>query len=226
MPSFRATVMGSLLALIPGGLQAQPQLQVSFSPYGGAYFAAADLFDGVIRTQTAGDLAFKFGQGTGFVAGGRLAVWPTARIGVELEGAYLGSDVEGEIVALVDGNLVPISGDVDANVFVASLNLMYAFIRPPLVPLSIYVSGGVGLVSRGGDFYDVFDDTSDIAGVAGLGLKYGVAPGIWIRGDVRDYISSYEEEILRVAAVRGGDAKLQNDVLISVGVEFFFTPGS
>ncbi len=218
--------MGSLLALIPASLQAQPQLQVSFSGFGGVYFAAADLFDGVVRTEEAGDLAFKFGQGTGFAVGGRFAVWPTARIGVEVEGVYLGSDVEGDIVASVGGNLVPISGDVDANLFVGSLNVMYAFIRPPLVPLSVYVSGGVGLVSRGGDFFEVFDDTSDIAGVAGLGLKYGVAPGIWIRGDVRDYISSYEEDILRVGAVRGGESKLQNDVLITVGLEFFFSPGS
>jgi hypothetical protein len=41
-----------------------------------------------------------------------------------------------------------------------------------------------------------------------------VARGIWLRGDVRDYISSYKEGDF--------DSKIQNDFLVNAGLEFSF----
>jgi hypothetical protein len=213
-------VLVALLA--PSSLPAQ--VRVAVSGFGGIYLSTADLFDGVLPTEL-GSAALKFNQKTGFTVGGRLAVWPTSRIGIEAEGAYVGSDVEGNFLVSVGGNLVPRSGTEDANLFLGSINVIYAVIQPPLEPLSIYVSGGVGLVSRGGDGFRVFDDTSDIAGVAGLGLKYGVAAGTWIRIDLKDYISSFNEKKFSDIAVDGGGAELQNDLLITVSFEFSFTPG-
>ncbi len=224
MRGYRAAVLTLLIALAPSTLAAQAQFAVS--AFGGVYLPTADLFEGVVPTQDAGNISLKFSQSTSWTVGGRLAVWPSARIGIEAEAAYVPSSVQGDILGTVDGNVIPISGDVDANLFLGSINLMYALIRPPLEPLLIYISGGVGLVSRGGDFYDGLQDTSDIAGVAGLGLKYGVARALWLRVDLRDYISSFNETILSDAALTGGGSKLQNDLLIVASIELFLSPGN
>jgi hypothetical protein len=217
-------LLGLLLVLAPARLPAQ--VQVGISAFGGIYLPTSDLFEGVVPTTDAGNIALKFSQNTAFTFGGRLAVWPTSRIGIEAEAAYALSKVEGDLLVSVGGTVLPVSGDIDAGLFLGSLNLMWAIIRPPLEPLSIYVSGGVGVVSRTGDFYNEIDDKTDIAGVAGLGLKYGVAKGLWIRIDLRDYISSFQEKALGDAALTGGDSKLQNDLLILASLEYFLSAGN
>ena len=163
---------------------------------------------------------------SGWTLGARVAVWPSARIGIEAEAAYVSSDVEGDFIVAVGGKLRPVSGTESGNLFLGSLNFVYALIKPPLEPLAITVSGGVGLVSRGGDAWNNFEDTSDIAGVLGLGLKYGIARALWLRFDLRDYISSFDEKNLSAVAIQGGGSKLQNDLLVVVGVEWFLTPGN
>jgi hypothetical protein len=89
--------------------------------------------------------------------------------------------------------------------------------------VAFYVSGGIGIVSRSGDFFEGADDTSDIAGVVGVGLRYGLGPGWRIRFDVRDYISSFVNKELDELLDTG--SKLQNDIMLTAGVEFFFNPG-
>jgi hypothetical protein len=221
MPRCRVALLVAVLALVPTRMPAQ--VQVGISGFGGIYLPTADMFAGVVPIENVSipAVSVDFGQKTGFALGGRVAVWPTTRIGIEAEAAYSPSNVKLNILGSV------FSGDYDASVFLGSLNLMWAFIRPPLEPLSIYVSGGVGFVSRGGSFYDEVgvESTADLAGVAGLGLKYGLARGLWVRFDVRDYISSYQDQRLTDAALTGGGAKLQNDLLILVSLEYFLNTG-
>ncbi|UCC73261.1 MAG: outer membrane beta-barrel protein [Gemmatimonadota bacterium] len=215
MHRYRAVVLALALVVVPSSLSAQAQFAVS--AFGGVYLPAADLLEGTFAID--GGVRLKYGQKTSAVLGGRAAVWPTDRIGIEAEFAYLPSKVEG---TWVGGDLVPQTGEDDASVFLGSLNLMYSLIRPPLEPFSLYVSGGIGYVSRGGDFFDILEDNSDIAGVFGVGFKYGIARSTWLRLDVRDYISSYEEKALSEVATEGGESKMQNDLLIVASVELVF----
>ncbi len=212
MPRYRAAVLTLSLVLTPMSLAAQSNIQFAVSGFGCVYLPSADLFN-----EQSTEAVLSFGHATGFAAGGRIAIWPTDRIGIEAEGAYLGSDMELAGVILDFGT---IDTTFNANVFVGSVNVMYAFIKPPLEPLAIFVSGGVGFVSRGGDFFDedlITDlENSDIAGVVGLGIRYGVARSVNIRADIRDYISSYEDAALL------GDSQLQNDLLITGSVELVF----
>ena len=157
--------------------------------------------------------------------GGRIAVWPSNRIGIELEASGVSSDVRIRLAQL--GNAF-IDTTLAGNLFMGSLNVVWAFIRPPLEPLAVYISGGVGVVSRSGawidDFMDpalesvggTFEKPTDVAGVIGLGLKYSVARHFNIRGDFKDYISSYKEDDLV------GDARIQNDIQLTIGIEYFF----
>jgi hypothetical protein len=207
-------VLACLALLVPSSLSAQSQ--VTISGFGGAVLPTADLVDVLIPE--AG--AFSFGHKTGWNAGGRLALWPTARFGIEVEGAYVGSNVE------VKGILPPEFVEdttVSASMFVGSLNVMWAVIAPPLDPVAFYISGGVGFVRRSGDFYSPDDESSDIAAVLGVGLRYGLGPGWRIRFDVRDYISSWVNEELDALLDTG--SQLQNDIMLTAGVEFFFSPG-
>lgn len=224
MRGYRAAVLTLLLALSPSTLTAQTT--VGLSAFGGVYLPTSDLFDGVVPVDTFGPSSLKFKQKTGWTLGARIGVWPSSRIGIEAEVAYVSSDVEGDFIVASGGRLIPVSGSEPGSIFLGSLNLVYALIRPPLEPLAITVSGGVGIVSRGGDAWKNFEDTSDIAGVLGLGLKYGIAKALWLRFDLRDYISSFEEKNLSAVSLQGGGSKLQNDLLVVVGVEWVLTPGN
>ena len=219
----RATVLTLLLALVPATLPAQTT--VGLSAFGGVYLPTSDLFDGVVPFDTLGPSSLKFKQKTGWTLGARVGVWPSARIGIEAEAAYVSSELEGDFIVASGGRLIPFSGTESGSLFLGSLNFVYALIRPPLEPLAITVSGGVGIVSRGGDAWRNFQDTSDIAGVLGLGFKYGIARALWLRIDVRDYISSFEEKNLSAVSLQGGEAKLQNDLLIVAGLEWTLSPG-
>ena len=216
----RVAVFAFLALLVPATLSAQSQVQVTVGGFGGAMLPAADLVDVLIPTLGA----FSFGQKTGWDVGGRLAVWPTARFGIEAEAAFVGSNVD--VAGILPPDFVA-DTTVNANMFVGSLNLVWAVIAPPLDPVAFYVSGGVGIVSRGGDFYEGSKYTSDVAGVLGVGLRYGLGPGWRIRFDVRDYISSFLNKDLDEALEPAGGtgSTLQNDIMLTAGVEFFFLPG-
>jgi hypothetical protein len=209
----RAAVLTCLALLVPSGLAAQTQITVG--GFGGAMIPASDLLD-VLYPDIG---ALSFGHKTGWNAGGRFAVWPSSRIGIEAEAAFVGSNVD------VRGILPDFAQDttVNATMFVGSLNFMYAVIAPPLDPVALYISFGGGVVSRGGDFYDGATNTTDFALVPGVGLRYGLGPGWRIRFDVRDYISWFLDEDIDELLQTG--TKLQNDIMLTAGVEFFFSPG-
>ncbi len=220
MLRYRALVLALLLTLVPSSLQAQQPLTFAISGFGGVAMPTADLFD-----ETFPDGTVTFGHETSFAVGGRLGIWPSSRIGLEAEAAYLGSDVEVSGFIVAPGEPVqPIEETQNAGVFVGSVSLVWAIIRPPLEPLALYISGGVGFISRGGDFFDEafaregFDDTADMAGVLGLGFKYGVSRGVWLRADIKDYISGFKEEKLGEEF----GAQLQTDLLVTGGIELSF----
>jgi len=184
----------ALLAVLAAALAASPlsaqETYLGAAVFGGAFFPTTDL--------VADDLS----QTTGFAFGGRLSVWALRRFGVELEGVYAISDV--------DSYLGKQSGWAGAF----SMNLVYSILKPPLEPLDIYLSGGLGLIKRGSDFFeeeDELQELTDVAGVIGTGIRYGVRRNLYIRVDVKDYISSFTKPY--------EDSELQNDLLVTAGIE-------
>lgn len=227
MRRYRAVILALTLALAPSSLSAQTQFAIS--GFGGVFLPASDLAGGIfffgpgeIPGFAGGDVAATFTQKTAFDFGGRLTVWPSQRIGFEAEGVFVLSDMNLDLLIPIydpgSGVVNLITPDepikFDTNVFMGSVNFVYGLIRPPLEPLVVFVSAGIGFVSRGGDAGDIFDTTSNVAGTWGFGLKYGVARGVWLRGDVRDYVYKFEEADL--------ESKWQNDLLINAGLEFSF----
>lgn len=224
MPRYGATVLAVLLLLSPSALSAQ---EFTINAFGGAFLPAADLTGGSVFFAPgevqgfAGEVATAWRHKVAFDFGGRVAIWPSSRVAIEAEAAFAMSDVDLEVsVPVVRDTTQLVLGleqgtrQLDGGVFLGSVNLVYAVLRPPLEPLVVFVSTGLGFVNRGGDLSDIFDSTTDIAFTWGFGYKYGIARGVWLRGDVRDYVSKFSDEEL--------DDEWQNDLMVTAGVEVSF----
>ena len=189
----------------------QGQVSIAISPFVGGYLPLANVLE-VIRFEGFPPL-LNVSHKPGLLLGGRLAI-RKLKFGIEAEAGYALSNVD--LPSQVTDAGVP----DDANVFLGSLNITYDVFQAPFTPLAFYISGGVGLVSRSGDFYRNFQNTTDPAGALGVGVRFGLGPNARLRFDLRDYIYSFQ-------ASRGDaqqESKLQNDLIITVGVDFTFTP--
>jgi hypothetical protein len=201
---------GTLLAALAAPLQAQ--VEVGLSAFAGAYLPLRNLFDSV-RLDETGPIVVNLGHVPGLLAGGRLTA-RFSRLAAEVEAGYAFSDLD--VPEAAQSTAV----SADATVFLGSLGVVYDFYRAPFSPLSMHVSGGVGLVARGGDFFERFGSTTSVAAAVGIGVRYGIAPAIYLRFDLRDYISSFSPSVDTFEY----EAKLQNDLILTAGVELSLAP--
>lgn len=194
-------------------LPLQAQVRLTLSPFAGGYVPTTDVFNRIVDNQGQ-SIPLKIGQDPALLFGGRLGLQFT-RFGIEASAAYTPSNL----------NIIEGYPTQDGSVFLGSLDLMYVIFQAPFSPVSIYAIGGGGLVSHGGDFYSALQSTSDVAGNAGFGARFGLGPVIGLRFDVRDYIYSFQPRVAvdRTTSV-GLTARLQNDLVATVGLEFSLSP--
>jgi opacity protein-like surface antigen len=200
MTRCRTLALASALALIPAPLAAQEQ-SLGVSGFGGLFLPVADLASEALAGET-----FQLGLSAGWAIGGRASLWLSSRFALEVEAAYAASDLE-----IVN---TPVDTSFSARLVLGSVNVLYSLYDPPFQPISVHASAGLGLVSHGGNAFDLFESTTDVAVALGVGVRYGIARGWYIRADVRDYISLFAEE-----GVPGADSSLQSDLLFAAGVE-------
>lgn len=196
---FRRSVLWIVLAVALGTSPASAQeTYLGVTAFGGAFFPTADL------------VTDEFKQTTSFVFGGRLSLWTLPRFAVELEGSYSSSGLE------------TYAGEQSGWFGAFSMNLLYSVIKPPLETFDIYLTGGLGFVKRSSEFFQVeegMDDPTDVAAVVGTGIRYGVRRGLYIRLDLKDYISSFSKPGVN-------RSQLQNDLLVTAGIEVSLKLGS
>ncbi len=204
----RLMLTPALLASLAAPLQGQ--VQVGLSAFAGGFLPMGELFE---ELRLAGQLVANVSQDPGLAFGGRVTVWKS-RFGFDAEAGYTFSNVD------LPQSIVDLGLDNKASVFVGSLNVLYVIYQAPFSPLRIYVSGGGGLVSRSGDFFDIFEGTTDVAGTLGIGLRFGLGRATQLRFDVPDYISSFAPTRRDEAF----DSRLQNDVIATIGLEFVLRP--
>ena len=182
------------------------QASVGLSVFGGGFIPNGDV-------PLPGQAEIDLSQDAGLIVGGRLNV-QFLRLGIEAEAGYAFASVDPIVAEQRD---FP-----DATtIFLGSVNLVFIIYQAPLSPLSIYVSAGGGLVNRGGDYFELFEDTTNPAAAVGLGIRFGLGPMAKIRVDIRDYVSSFAPTTL------GGIEKpsqLQNDLIATVGLEVSLSP--
>lgn len=192
----------------------QAQVQVTLSPLAGGYIPTAELFERLSLGGGGGATILNVRQEMGPLLGGRVAVRLT-RLVIEAEAGYVLSNLD------LPREVVAAGVDDDASVFLGSLNVLYDIFQAPLSPLSLHVSAGGGLVARGGGLLDRLDGTTALAGALGVGARFGLSPLTSLRFDLRDYISSFSPSTRDGADL---DAQLQNDLILTVGLELTFAP--
>ncbi|MGD8698436.1 MAG: outer membrane beta-barrel protein [Gemmatimonadales bacterium] len=189
------------------------QVRVGLSALLGGYLPATNLFESVRLGDADQPIILNLGHEPGIVGGGRLTV-RLSRLALEAEAGYVLSNLD---IPSAVADEVP----SDASIFLASLSALYDIYRAPFSPLSIYLLGGGGLVARSGELFDTLEGTTDLAGVLGLGLRFGLEPAVFLRFDLRDYISSWAP---RAPDGFQFDSTLQNELIGTVAVEFSLTP--
>lgn len=206
----RMTLVAGLISAL--AVPAHGQVTVGLSAFSGGYLPVSDLFE---QTRLGTLPILNLGQEPAVLVGGRLTVW-LSRLAVEAEVAYALSKLDMPEQAKEFGV------EDKAGVLLGSLNVLYVFFQAPFSPLSLYVSGGAGLVSRGGEYLENnMEGTTDVAGAVGAGLRFGLGPLAHVRFDIRDYISSFKPTNRQGDPL---DAMFQNDIIATLGLEFAFSP--
>ena len=158
-PRFIATAVlavGTLLALPfrPAGAQ-----RLSLRPQIGIYIPTENL----LELSQGGDIG-KLEAGPSF--GAALGLRFGSHFGIEGTGAYVPTTFKQGSSGTFEKH--------DAKLFIGSAMAVF-HVLPPSSPLSIFVNGGVGVISHGGVAFTSQADKSDVAG--GLGVGAGLRLG-------------------------------------------------
>lgn len=135
-----------------------------------------------------------------------------ARLGI-LFGKHLGLDFSGHYVPttykLDTGNQVQ---KQDAKLFLGSGQLVL-FLIPSTSPLTLYLNGGVGVVSQGGVAFTNASKKTNLSGVFGAGAGVRLGPISLVAGaDLYTYNAEYD-----AGAQTSGKLK-QNDIQLKLGL--------
>ncbi len=136
--------------------------KVRLTPHIGFYIPTERLYD--LASGSQGD-DFQLEAGPSF--GARLGMWFGNRFGMEVGGSYVPTTF------LLGGGGSPVSQD--AKLFIGSAQ-MVLFLLPPSGPLSVFLTGGLAAVSRGGVAFTNETTTTNLGGVFGAGAGLNLGP--------------------------------------------------
>jgi hypothetical protein len=191
---------GVVLALTTGGVAHAQRL--SLSPQIGLYVPTKAMYD---ATSTADIYKLE----AGFSFGARVGLWFGKRIGIDLSGNYVPTtfrlDSAGTSLSSQNARLFTGAGQV------------VLFLIPASSPLSLYVNGGVGVVSHGGVAFTSEASTTDISGVFGGGAAIRLGPiGVHVGADLFTYTGQYQGTTATAQELRQLDIQLH----LALGVPF------
>lgn len=101
---------------------------------------------------------------------------------------------------------------VSANGHVYMLSAR-ALIRPRRQ--NFYGIAGLGLVGRGGEFWENADQSARLAGVIGFGVRAAVSPRLSLNFSAEAFLYSFSYSS---ANIPNSDSKFQQDIVVSVGI--------
>jgi hypothetical protein len=188
--SLLAPLIGVLVAL-PATAAAQ---HLSFAPEIGLYIPTQKLS----QLAQGGDFS-QLEAGPSF--GARLGLLFGRRVGVEVSGAYIPTTYSLSTTSQVVKN--------DAKLFNGNSQVMF-FLLPPTGLVSLYLSGGVGVMSRGGVAFTSAATKTNVTGVFGGGVGIHLGPIALTAGaEVNGYKAGYEGTSAAVAPVTQRDVHLK-----------------
>lgn len=197
----KRTIIASLLLLVP--LRAEAQ-KFSFAPQIGFYIPTQNLVEGV---QTGTFDTAELEAGPSF--GARLGLWFSDRFGIDVSGNYVPTTFR----LVNDGSEV---ASEDAKLFNGAAQAVL-FILPRTSFVSLYLNGGVGVVSRGGVAFTNAANKTDVAGVfgAGAGIRLG-GLALMVGADLFAYTAKIEEGQTTESSVQQKDIQLK----LGLGIPF------
>lgn len=172
--------------------------QVMLTPIVGAYVPTGNVYEqpGAIGTAR---------QGTSFAFGGRLLFSASGRLGIEVGATYSPSKVE-----IVTTETVSRS----ASLWLGQLRLVYV-LNSEWAPINVYLAGGAGIVSRGGQAYEGVTGLTDVGGNVAFGALFRIGSSYRIRLEVEDYL--YQTQMTFPSGETSGP-RFQNDFVFSFGL--------
>jgi len=186
------------LAVTMCGIGAAQRL--SLAPQIGFYIPTENLYE-----LASGSSFHQLEAGPSF--GARLGIWFGSRFGIEASGAYVPTTFK-----LTQGTQQIASED--ARLFNGSGQVIL-FLLPRTGLLSLYLSGGVGVVSRGGVAFTNEADNTDIAGVAGAGAGINLGPlALTVGADLFSYSAKY------VGTTQISESLKQRDIQLKLGLAY------
>jgi len=179
--------------------------RLSFAPQIGLYVPTQNLYE------LAGGTTSKLEAGPSF--GARLGLWFGSRFGVEATGAYVPTTF-----SISSGSNQVLSED--ARLFDGSGQAVF-FLLPRTSVVTFYVSGGVGVISRGGVAFTDAAKTTDVAGVvgAGAGINVGVI-ALSVGADLFAYSAAYS------GGSQTSESFQQRDLQLKLGLGIPFGGGA
>ena len=185
--------LATLAAAQPLGAQ-----RVNLTPSVGVYIPTTELVKAV-----SGD---EFKQEISLTVGAQLEIWFSDRIGIQGTGSYAPSQLSFSASGA--------STQEGANIFTGSGRLSL-YLIPTSSPISLLLSGGVGVVNRSGAAFQTVENKTDIGGAVGASLGFRLGRILQLRLGADTYI--YNSNVLAAAAGPGAARATQRDVQLSFG---------
>lgn len=186
---------------------ARAQAKIELTPFFASYYALTTMSNDV-----NGDGSnLKIQQTSAPAFGGRLSYWVSRTAGIEFAGAYTKSGLRAFVN---DTSTTGGSFAITGNVVTASGRFLY---RPARTNLHLIVGGGI--VRRGGTFWKDAHTTlgtkvTTPAVVLGAGVRASVTPKFALNFSLEANLYSFDPD----GSAPENKAKLQSDVLVSIGV--------
>lgn len=151
-----------------------------FSPQIGLYVPTERLYQ-IASGQTGAADGFKLEAGPSF--GARLGVWFGRRFGVEVSGNYVPTTFQ-----FGNGGTTK----QDAKLFTGTGQAVL-FLIPPTSFFSLFLSGGVAAISRGGVAFTKESKSTSVGGVLGAGAGINLGPiALTFGADLLTYKAEYQ----------------------------------
>ncbi len=173
----------------------------SISPEIGFYIPTENLVE--IANGTAGELE----AGPSF--GLRLGIGLGRRVSLSVGGAYVPTTFE------FSQSGGPVT-ERDARLFTGA-GMLVLYLIPPSSPLSIFLNGGVGVISRGGVAFTDDSENTDVSGVFGGGASIRLGGlAVTAGADAYSYKATYEG----TTAITSEVTQLDINLRLGLGVPF------
>ncbi len=200
MQSVRSLIVATVSILAVAPLDAAAQ-RLSLSPEIGFYIPTENLVE--IANGTAGELE----AGPSF--GLRLLLGLGQRVSLSVGGAYVPTTFE------FRSSGGPVT-EQDARLFTGAGQVV-VYLIPPTSPLSLFLNGGVGVVSRGGVAFTDAAEKTDMSGVFGAGATIRLG-GLAVTAGADAY--SYKAKFEGSSAVESEVTQLDINLRLGLGIPF------